>query len=412
MGKERLTFAIMNTIQLDVRQTIITAILVLYIGKYLTKKVKFLQSFNIPDAVSGGVLASVFFGLIYGIFRTEVAFNFAIRDAFLIIFFTCIGLSSKLKSLLQGGKPLLILLGAAVSFLVVQNLVGVGIASLMGQELPVGLLSGSISLSGGHGTAIAWSPIFYGDHGIGNASEIGIACATFGLVFGGIVGGPIAKFLIIRNSLEPDGDTEDLTIGIRRDQTKVQIDYNTMLHTILVIGLTVGLGFELNEAIAGLGLMLPAFVSCLLAGIILTNTIPLVFKKFPWPAETPSLALTSDVSLGLFLAISLMSLQLWTLTGIGGVIAVILVAQFLASIIYTIIVVFPIMGRNYNAAVISAGYSGLTLGATPTAIANMTAVTEKFGAAPQAFIVVPLVGAFFIDIANAFIIQQFLNFVG
>jgi ESS family glutamate:Na+ symporter len=192
----------------------------------------------------------------------------------------------------------------------------------------------------------------------------------------------------------------------------VQIDYNTMLQSILVIGLTIGLGFELNVVIAGLGLMLPAFVSCLLAGIILTNTIPLVFKQFPWPAETPSLALISDVSLGLFLAISLMSLQLWTLAGIGGVIAIILLVQFIATVIYTVVVVFPLMGKDYNAAVISSGYSGLTLGATPTAIANMTAVTEKFGAAPQAFIVVPLVGAFFIDIANAFIIQQFLNFVG
>ncbi|AIE75758.1 MULTISPECIES: sodium/glutamate symporter [unclassified Synechocystis] len=399
----------METIQFDVRQTIIVAILVLYIGKYLTKKVKFLQSFNIPDAVSGGVLASLFFGLIYGTFRTEVTFNFPIRDAFLIIFFTCIGLSSKLKTLLQGGKPLLILLATAVSFLVIQNFVGVGMASLLGQALPVGLLSGSISLSGGHGTAIAWSPVFYDNHGISNASEIAIACATFGLVFGGIVGGPIAKFLIIRNKLEPDCNTKDLTIGIRRDQDNVQIDYNTMLHAILVIGLTIGLGFELNQAIASLGLMLPAFVSCLLAGIMLTNTIPLVFKKFPWPAETPSLALISDVSLGLFLAISLMSLQLWTLADIGGIIAVILLAQFIASVIYTVIIVFPIMGKNYNAAVISAGYSGLTLGATPTAIANMTAVTEKFGAAPQAFIIVPLVGAFFIDIANAFVIQQFLN---
>lgn len=206
----------METIQFNIRQTIIVAILVLYIGKYLTKKIKFLQSFNIPDAVSGGVLASLFFGLIYGIFRTEVAFNFPIRDAFLIIFFTCIGLSSKLKVLLQGGKPLLILLATAVSFLVIQNFVGVGMASLLGQALPVGLLSGSISLSGGHGTAIAWSPVFYDNHGIRNASEIAIACATFGLVFGGIVGGPIAKFLIIRNKLEPDCDTKDLTIGIRQ----------------------------------------------------------------------------------------------------------------------------------------------------------------------------------------------------
>jgi ESS family glutamate:Na+ symporter len=178
-----------------------------------------------------------------------------------------------------------------------------------------------------------------------------------------------------------------------------------------VIGLTIGLGLEINAIVAASGLRLPVFVTCLLAGIILTNTLPLLFKRFPWPARTPSLALLSDVSLGLFLAMSLMSLQLWTLSGMGASIALLLLAQFLVSAIYTIFVVFPIMGKTYDAAVISAGYSGLTLGATPTAIANMTAVTEQFGASPQAFIIVPLVGAFFIDIANAFAIQKFLNFM-
>ena len=149
-----------------------------------------------------------------------------------------------------------------------------------------------------------------------------------------------------------------------------------------------------------------------MAGIILTNTVPLFLKRFPWPADTPSLALISDVSLGLFLAMSLMSLQLWTLVGMGTTIAVLLLVQFVVSVVYTVLVVFPIMVRDYDAAVISSGYLGLTLGATPTAIANMTAVTERFGASAQAFIIVPLVGAFFIDIANAFIIQKFLNFIG
>jgi ESS family glutamate:Na+ symporter len=401
----------MKILQLDVRQTIIMAILVLYLGKYLTKQIKFLQDFNIPDAVSGGVLASLIFGLGHEIFKLQIEFDLYIRDALLIIFFTTIGLSSKLKTLLQGGKPLLILLATAVIFLFLQNLTGVAIAKLTGLALPIGLLSGSVSLSGGHGTAIAWSPIFKDSYGIVNASEIGIASATFGLVFGGIVGGPIAKFLIVRNRLQAKDQAEDLTIGIKRGQKNVKIDYNTMLNSLLVIGLTIGLGLEINAVVAAINLKLPVFVTCLLAGIILTNTLPLLFKRFPWPAGTPSLALLSDVSLGLFLAMSLMSLQLWTLSGMGAPIALLLLAQFLVSAIYTIFVVFPIMGKTYDAAVISAGYSGLTLGATPTAIANMTAVTEQFGASPQAFIIVPLVGAFFIDIANAFAIQKFLNFM-
>lgn len=402
----------MKIIQLDVRQTIIIAILVLYLGKYLTKKIKFLQNFNIPDAVSGGILASLVFGIFYALFQLQVEFSLNIRDAFLIIFFTTIGLSSKLKTLLQGGKPLLILLATAVSYLFLQNLTGLGIAALMGLDPPIGLISGSVSLSGGHGTAIAWAPIFQDTQGIENALEIGIASATFGLVLGGIIGGPIARWLIIKNRLSADDQRQNLTIGIKHQQKQIKIDYNTMLNCLLVLGLTIGLGIQINDLATLIGIRLPDFVTCLLAGIILTNTIPVFFTRFPWPTGTPSLALLSDLSLGLFLAMSLMSLQLWTLAGIGGPIATILLGQFLLSTVYTILIVFPVMGRDYNAAVISAGYSGLTLGATPTAIANMTAVTEKFGASPQAFIILPLVGAFFIDIVNAMVIQRFLNLIG
>lgn len=401
----------MNMIQLDFRQTIIVAILVLYFGKYLTQKIQFLQNFNIPDAVSGGVLASLFFGILHSIFDFQIDFSLNIRDALLIIFFTTIGLSSKLKTLLQGGKPLLILLAIAVSYLFLQNLTGVAVASIMGLAKPIGLISGSISLSGGHGTAIAWSSILRETYGIENALEIGIASATFGLVLGGIIGGPVARLLITRNRLKVNDSKESLSIGVRHNQNNVRIDYNTMLYSLLVLGITIGLGLQINYIVALMGLKLPDFVACLLAGIILTNTIPLIFKNTPWPTDTPSLALISDVSLGLFLSMSLMSLQLWTLAEIGIPIAVILIAQFIAIILYTIFIVFPVMGKNYNAAVICAGYLGLALGATPTAIANMTAVTEKFGASAQAFIIIPLVGAFFIDIVNAFVIQRFLNLI-
>lgn len=401
----------MNIIQLDVRLTVIVGILVLYLGKYLTKKIKFLQNFNIPDAVSGGVLASLFFGICYGIFKQQIEFNLYIRDTLLIVFFTTIGLSAKLKTLIKGGKPLFILLVVAVFYLMVQNLTGVAIAALTGLDLPIGVLAGSVSLSGGHGTVIAWSPLFRDNYGIANAPEIGIASATFGLVFGGIIGGPIAKFLINKNRLQANNPNQDLTISIKEDEKNVTIDYNTMLNSVLVIAIAITLGLEINLIATAMGLKLPLFVSCLLAGIILTNTVPLGFKRFPWPSDTPALALISDVSLGLFLSMSLMSLQLWTLVDLAGPIALLLLVQLFMITVYTIFVVFPIMGKNYDAAVISAGYSGLALGATPTAIANMTAVTENFGASPQAFIIVPLVGAFFIDIANALIIQNFLDFV-
>lgn len=402
----------MNVIPLDVRQTLIIAILVLYLGKYLTQKFKFLQDFNIPEAVSGGTIVSLLLGLCHSLWQIQPNFDLSIRDAFLIVFFTTIGLSSKLKTLLQGGKPLLILLIVAVGFLAVQNLAGVIVSAMLGLKLPIGLLGGSISLSGGHGTVIAWAPIFKESYGIANASEIGVASATFGLVLGGVVGGPIAKGLITRNYLTHKSDGQDLTIGIKQEQRNVKIDYDTMLHSILVIAIAIGLGMEMNVVAHAIGLKLPLFVTCLLAGIFLTNTLPSLFKRYPWPGNTPCMALLSDVSLGLFLAMSLMSLQLWTLVELGAPLAILLLVQLIIVTAYTIFLVFPIMGKNYDAAVISAGYAGLALGATPTAIANMTAVTQQFGASPQAFIIVPLVGAFFIDIANAFIIQQFLNILG
>jgi len=402
----------MSSYQLDPRQTIIVAILVLYLGKYLTARIKFLQDFNIPGAVSGGVIASLVFGLSFVLFKLQINFDLQGRDAFLIIFFSTIGLSSRIKTLFEGGKPLLILLAGALFYLFIQNLTGVSVAALLGLKLPIGLLSGTISLTGGHGTVVAWSSIFKDNHGIPNAYEIGVASATFGLVMGGIIGGPVAKFLIIKHRLQAKDYDENLTVGIKHGQRHVQIDYDTMLNSILVIAVTIGLGSQINSLISLSGLKLPLFVTCILAGIFLTNTIPFFFKRFPWPTDTPSLALISDVSLGLFLAISLMSLQLWTLVEIAGPITIILLVQTVVLIAYTVFILFPMMGKNYDAAVCSAGYLGLALGATPTAIANMTAVTRQMGASPQSFIVVPLVGAFFIDIANAFVIQNFLNVIG
>lgn len=399
----------MNIVLFDTRQTIIVAILALYLGKYLTRQSRFLRNFNIPDAVSGGVVASLFFGLCYIALGLQIEFSLQIRDALLIVFFTTIGLSSKLKTLLEGGKPLLILLVTALVYLVLQNSTGIAVASLLGLDPAIGILTGSVSLSGGHGTAIAWAPIFT-DYGIPNASEIGIANATFGLIIGGIVGGPVARYLILKYQLEPVNEDEQLSVSIKHRQKNVKIDYDTMLNSLLVLGLTIGFGLQISLVIDAIGLNLPTFVACLFAGIILTNTMPLVFQRFPWPTGTPTLALMSDLSLGLFLCMSLMSLQLWTLADVAGPILILVFVQFLLSTVYTIFLVFPVMGKDYNAAVIAAGYSGLTLGTTPTAIANMTAVTARFGAAPQAFVILPLVGAFFIDIANALAIQTFLNF--
>ena len=400
----------METLVLDGRQTIVLAIFVLFFGKFLTSKIPFLRNYNIPEPVSGGLIASIVFGLIYGIFDLQFEFALDVRNELLIAFFTTIGLSSRLSTLLKGGAQLGILLVLAVVYLMIQNGTGVLAATLAGYDQLVGVIGGSVSLSGGHGTAIAWAPVFRDDYDIQLAGEIGIACATFGLVLGGLLGGPLARFLIQRHKLESDSDALQ-TVGVEHGKEMISVDYNSMLRTILVIFVAIGIGIHIDMGLDSLGVQLPTFVSCLFAGILVTNLLPVLFPRLevPQPEQSRALALISDLALGLFLAISLMSLQLWTLADLGFAILLMLVAQVVVVMLWSGIVVFRAMGSTYDAAVMSSGYIGLALGATPTAIANMTAVTKLYGPSPQAFIVVPLIGAFFIDLANSVVIQLYIS---
>ena len=395
--------------EIDSRQTVIIAILVLFIGKYFSNRIQFFQKYNIPEPVIGGVLASILFSSIYFIFDVSLSFSLEQRDALLVVFFTCVGLSAKFSTLLQGGRSLLILLILAVIYLLLQNFTGIGVALLTGLPTETGVLGGSVSLSGGHGTTIAWAPIFKNQYGISNAVEIGIACATFGLVLGGIAGGPIFNYLITKYNLSSTSN-EQISVGFSKpEQESITVD--SAYSVLLIVCIAIGIGLSLDEAISALSINLPIFVHCLFGGILLTNTVPLLFKNIPWPTGKPTLALISDFSLGLFLSMSLMSLQLWTLIDLAVPIILLLIAQVLVISFFAIFVVFHSLGANYDAAVISSGYVGLGLGATPTAVANMTAVTKQYGASPQAFIVVPLIGAFFIDISNAIIIQSILNWL-
>ncbi len=396
--------------ELEPRATLIAAILVLFLGRYLNEKIRFFRDYNIPEPVTGGLLASLLVGLLYWLMGLEISFDMANRDMLLIVFFTTIGLSSRIDVLRQGGRSLVILLVLAVGYLFIQNLVGIGLASVAGKPPALGLLTGSVSLSGGHGTAIAWAHTFTREYGVAYAMEIGLACATFGLIFGGIIGGPIARFLIWKNKLTPESEG-DLTVGFRYREHEI-INVDSILRSLLVIAVAIGLGTELNNQFEAWGLMLPDFVTCLFAGIILTNTVPRLLPKIQWPTGSHSLALVSDISLGLFLSMSLMSLQLWMLADLAGPMLLLLLVQVVLIVLYTVFVVFRLLGANYEAAVICSGYSGLALGATPTAIANMTAVTKSLGPAPRAFVVVPLVGAFFIDLANAMIINLLLYWFG
>jgi len=397
-------------VELEPRTTLIFAILALFLGRFLNDKIRFFRDYNIPEPVTGGLLASLLVGLLYWLADVEINFHMGNRDMLLVVFFTTIGLSSRLDVLKKGGRSLLILLVLAVGYLFIQNLVGIGVASLSGKPGALGLLTGSVSLSGGHGTAIAWAPTFASDHGLPFAMEIGLACATFGLIFGGLVGGPIARFLVWKNKLEPEEEGE-LTVGFRYKEHEI-INVDSILRVLLVIAIAIGLGVHMNDLLEAWGLMLPDFVACLFAGIILTNSVPRILPKYQWPTGTHSLALVSDVSLGLFLSMSLMSLQLWALADLAGPMLLLLLIQVILICSYTVFIVFRVLGANYEAAVMCSGYAGLALGATPTAIANMTAVTKSLGPAPRAFVVVPLVGAFFIDLANAMVINLLLYWFG
>ncbi|MDN3630665.1 sodium/glutamate symporter [Vibrio lentus] len=385
-------------------------IVVLFVGRRLNQVIGFLKEFSIPEPVSGGILASLLFAVLYATTSIEVQFDLFARDVLLVYFFTTIGINSSLKDLFKGGKPLVILLAITIFFMIMQNIVGISVASMFGLEPVFGLLSGSISLIGGHGTAIAWAPKVAEEFGLESAMEIGIASATFGLILASLMGGPIAKFLIKRHNLKPaDGQSGSIDSNAKKQQALTSFQF---LDAVLAIHICVIVGALLNELISQTGLQLPLFVSCLFAGIVITNVMPDSYPRISgakWPTRSPAIDLIAEISLGTFLAMSLMSMQLWTLIDLAGPIFAILAMQLLLAVIINIFIVFPSMGKTYDAAVVCAGFGGISLGSTPTAMANMSAVSQKYGHSAQAFIIVPLVCAFFIDLANALIIPYFMR---
>jgi len=392
--------------------TFTISIVVFFVGAGLNRWIAPLRRWNIPEAVTGGLLAALVTLVAHKTFGLAISFDLGARDMLLLYFFTGIGLNARLGDLIKGGRPFLILLALTLVFLVIQNLIAAGSAAALGLPKGITVLLGSASLIGGHGTTIAWAPLIAARFGLSNAMEIGVAAATLGLVIASLVGGPVASLLISRNGLSgPVG--EPPMVGLPDDvpdqPDRADLNHISLLRTILVLNVAILIGFAVDELVAETGVKLPLFVVCLLVAIVLTNTVPRLLPQLQWPTRTRALALVSDLSLNIFLAMSLMSMQLWTLGGLGPVLVLVLAIQTAAAVAYMLFVVFPAMGRHYQAAVISAGFSGICLGATPTAIANMTAVTKAHGAAPTAFIILPLVSAFFIDIANAVIIGLFVR---
>ena len=390
-------------------ETATLGLLVFLLGARITRNIRILRDFNIPEPVTGGLLAAVIALCVVSLTGRPIVFGMAIRDYLLVLFFSGIGLNARLRDVVAGGRPLAILLGLTAALILVQNLLGVAAALTFGLPAQLGILLGSASLIGGHGTAIAWAPEIGRITGFPGTMELGIAAATIGLVIAALIGGPIAKFLVERNRLspaQPDGP-ESLGLSYAAEAT-TQITPADFMRTLLVLHVVILIGLALHDLIGLTGIMLPAFVPCMLVAIAAGNLLPVVAPRYPAVSRSPALSLLSEVALGTFLAISLMSMQLWALQGLGMLMLLTLAAQTVAAVVFILFLVFRFMGRDYTAAVLSAGFAGLSLGATPTAIANMNAVTKRYGPAPIAFVILPLVSAFFVDLANAAAIQLFL----
>jgi ESS family glutamate:Na+ symporter len=393
-------------LSLDTPETLMAAALVLLLGRKIRARTPILQTYSIPEPVVGGLLVALLVFVLRSALKIEVHFDTALQAPLMLTFFATIGLSADIAGLRAGGRALLVFFGVVVGLLVMQDALGIVLAWALGQDPLLGLLGASVTLSGGHGTGAAWAKVFAERHGLASATEIAIACATFGLILGGLIGGPVGRFLITHHGLAPAPQTDvPGTTGFEEPKAVRPITAEAVIETVALIAVCLAVGSALAARLTGTAFELPAFVCVLFVGVVLRNGLAVAgwYQIFEL-----AVSLIGNVSLGLFLAIALMSLRLWDLASLALPLLAILVVQAIAMAVYAIFVTFRVMGRNYDAAVLAAGHCGFGLGATPTAIANMQAITERFGPSHLAFLVVPMVGAFFIDIANAIVIKLYL----
>lgn len=393
-------------IHLDTLTTLVAATLVLLLGRKLVHGISLLKKYTIPEPVAGGLLAAIALLVLKKSMDLEIDFDMSLRDPLMLAFFATIGLNANLASLRSGGKVLGVFLLVVIGLLLMQNVIGLSMAYLLGLDPLMGLLAGSVTLLGGHGTGAAWSEVFVEQYGFQNAMEVAMACATFGLILGGLLGGPVARYLV-KHSPTPQGIPDDKVAPttFEKPDSERTISSLVLIETIALIALCLTLGKVIAQWLSGTVLELPTFVCVLFVGVVLSNGLALlgfyrVFER--------AVSVMGNVCLSLFLAMALMSLKLWELASLALPIFAILAVQTLFMAFYAIFVTWRVMGRNYDAAVLAAGHCGFGLGATPTAIANMQAITERFGPSHIAFLVVPMVGAFFIDIVNAIVIKLYL----
>ena len=420
----------MTSIELDMIQTAGIGALALMVGMVLTRKIGFLQRFCIPSPVSGGIVFSLITLALYGWFNVEVSFNSTLTDVFMLAFFTSVGFQSDLKVIKQGGKLLAIMLGLLVVIIVLQNLMPMGVTRLLGVDPLIGIATGSVSMTGGHGTAGGFAGVLEG-MGLQGAGTIGMAAATFGLIAGSMLGGPLAE-LIIRKKLtqeqmqEPDEAIDPAMAGIESDEASPagrtkrvstnEQEFQQYAKACYWILLAMGGGTLLSWLLAQTGITFPPYFGALILAAVLRNTVCLIPYKEngKWVKADKLLDMDRIISVGniclsMFLGMAMISLKLWELQSLALPLIVILASQVVMMALFVYFVAFPVLGRDYDAAVLCAGICGFGLGATPNAMANMSAVCYKYRYTVKPFLIVPIIGSMFSDLINTGIISIFLN---
>lgn len=411
----------LHQISLDMYQTAGVGVLALILGLLLTRKIYFLRKMCIPSPVSGGIVFSLLFLILYRWAGVEFSFDGTLKNLFMIIFFTSVGYQSNLKVIKQGGRPIVVMVLLVAVIIVFQNLIPIGIAAAMGHDPLLGMAAGSIPMSGGHGTAGGFSGLLE-QMGLNGASSITMAAATFGLVAGSLIGGPIAETLIRRHNLsvedvsEDDADTMvgmEVNAGLpearEEHMQSEESEFRKLSRAAYAMVIAIALGTFVSKLLAMTGITFPTYFGSLLAAALIRN----LCEAFPGKVRLQMDRIVSlgDVCLSLFLGMAMVSLRLWELAGMALPLFSMLIAQLVFMGLFSYFVAFPMLGRNYDAAVLVSGICGFGLGATPNAMANMSAVCYKYRYAVKPFIVVPIIGAMFADLINTTVITIFLNFL-
>lgn len=393
-------------IQIDMYQTLALSVVVLMLGQFLKQKINFLEKFCIPSPVVGGLIFSVLTCILYSTGVVEFTFDDTLREVCMVFFFTSVGFQANLKVLKSGGKALAIFLGLVIALIFMQNLLAVGVSHLIGLDSLVGLCTGSIPMVGGHGTAGAFGPVLE-DFNVQGATTICTAAATFGLVAGSLIGGPIGKRLIEKKHLLDTIVTEDDSLLIEEEK-KHERHSNMYAAAVFQLILAVGFGTIISELLTKTGLTFPIYIGAMIVAAIVRNVGEYSGKFDIYMGEINNLG---GICLSLFLGIAMITLKLWQLAELALPLMILLGAQLLLIFLYTYFVVFRVMGKDYDAAVLAAGTCGFGMGATPNAMANMQVLCDRYAPSVKAYLLVPLIGSLFADFINSLVITLFINII-